>query len=532
VKCLKEHEPRCRITCLCIEEFSPILADSPWIDSLVTFPWKQITPAAGESSSDGSAALEAVWQTKPELHQAYDLLINLTHDWGSSYLSGKINAESKTGRVHSPDNEIVIAGKWGKYLFGMSRNQRDNLLNLVDIYMGMAGVKSRPTEKYLPINSERDRECTRKMSDCGFGVGKLSIGFQLGASRSSKRWPVEAFVRLGERLVDHMGAQIVLFGSEGDASLGDRFQTSAAYPTVDLIGQTSVTDLSSCYKEMDVLVGNDTGPLHIAAAVGTRVVGLFMSTAYFGVTGAYGPGHVAVQSNHPCAPCLGSNRCCNPVCVSGIQPETVEHAVRLCLGLESSPAVQDRGASLYTSAFRSDGTLQYRLVGESAGSFPSWLSRHHHLRATVSQAVLSSWLGLPSSLPLESCTQPPDQQLMGAISDLLASCSDYRELYRVGIGLCRQIIDQFGKQNPNVHRIQTAADALNQGEEKMASLQGSFPILRELHEYYLAETDVCNFPALAHQFLDKYTELEAMTSGFISALEDMCITAAPDPTTT
>jgi len=518
-KRLKEDRPQSTITYLGIEEFCHVLSEVPWIDNLVTFPWQQISPFMGEFSAANVAAIDSLWEMNPKLHQEYDLLINLTHNWSSSYLSEKIAAKVKKGRVYSQNNEIVVAGKWGKYLFSMSKNQKDNLLNLVDIYMGMVGAKNRPAGNFLPTCPKVDRQCISQLSDLGLEDGKLTVGFQLGASNPNKRWLLKNFVVLGEHLVKQLDAQIILFGSEKDASFGGQFRNSAAYPFIDLIGRTKVTDLGSFFKAIDVLVSNDTGPMHIAAAVGTKVVGIFMSTAYFGVTGAYGSGHVAIQSNYPCAPCLGSTVCYNPPCTASIQPGTVEQAVRLCLGLGTELSNENCSASLYKSAFNSDGTLQYHLVNGNTDEFLAWLSRYRYLKAAVSQTLLNNWLGLQSNLIDAKYLQQTNGQLKGIMSDFQTACLEYQHLYASGVNLCRQIIDQFERQRPNVQRIQIMVESLGQLEEKIKALQLFLPILKEIHEYYFAETEVCNFPRLAHQFLDKYRALEAITAGFESTLQ-------------
>jgi ADP-heptose:LPS heptosyltransferase len=88
-------------------------------------------------------------------------------------------------------------------------------------------------------------------------------------------------LKLGELLFNHFDAQIILFGSERDIALADQFQQSVTYPFINLICQTTLRELGSYLKAIDVLVSNDTGPIHVAAAVSTKVVGIFMGTAYF-----------------------------------------------------------------------------------------------------------------------------------------------------------------------------------------------------------------------------------------------------------
>jgi len=518
VKLLKEDNPEIRITYLGIEKFCDILTEVPWIDNLVTLPWQEISNVVGEFNKAGIDALDRLWETIPELNEEYDMAINFTHNWSSSYLSEKVKARERKGRTFSKNNEIVVSGKWGKYLFGMAKNQKDNLLNLVDIYIGMVGVKNMPPGQFLPTDTEIDQKCASQLSDLGFKIGKLSIGFQLGAGDANRIWPLENFVKLGELLSNHLDAQIILFGTEREMELGDQFRESAPYSFINLIGQTTLKELASYLKGIDVLVSSDTGPMHIAAAVGTKVVGIFVGTAYFGVTAAYGAGHVAVQSNYPCAPCLSTTACSNPLCRENIKPEAVEQAIRLTLDLDEGIQDLDSGASLYKSSFNTDETLRYELVCPKRGEFFPWLRLSHYLKALVNQTLWNNWLGLESNL-IDPELGKENGQLKEILSDFRQSCSGYRDIYDDGRRLCEKITNEFQKESPNLQLIQIMVESLRQVEERVKDMEGPLAILKEVHEYYVAETEICEFPKLAHQFLDKFTALKDIVTSFEATLQ-------------
>lgn len=520
LKLLKEEHPHSVITYLGIEDFCHILFDVPWIDNLVTLPWQEISSIVGELNGGSLDALDRLWNRVPELAEEYDLLVNLTHNWGSSYLSGRVRAKQKRGRVFSDKNEVVVSGKWGKYLFAMAKNQKDNLLNLVDIYMGMVGVKNRPAGQFLPTAPALDQRCASQLFDLGVQGGKLSVGFQLGASKPNRAWPLENFIKLGELLFQHLGAQIVLFGSERDLALADRFHEQATYPFTGLIGKTRLSELGSFFKGIDLLIGNDTGPIHIAAAVGTKVVGIFVSTAYFGMTGPYGAGHVAVQSNYPCAPCLSPTACYYPLCRENIKPETVEHGVRLCLGLDEGIAAAGPEASLYKSSFHTDGTLRYRLISQNTDGFLPWLRSFHYLKASVSQSLWNDWLGLQPDF-VDVGVKGKDLRTEEIIAALRTACSSYKKIYEDGRTLCQKIIDQFQRDKPNIPLVQVMIESLRQIEERVKDLECPLSILKEMHEYYMAETELCNFPELAHKFLEKYTALTDIITSFEATLRKM-----------
>ncbi|MEE2886992.1 MAG: glycosyltransferase family 9 protein, partial [Planctomycetota bacterium] len=147
-----------------------------------------------------------------------------------------------------------------------------------------------------------------------------------GTSRFAafKRWPIQNFVELARRL---RSQQISVAMSYGPGEI-ELFRTAkAAVPDLIEIDGPSLglLGLGQAMRQADVVVAADTGPLHIAAGVGTRVVALFGpkdSKLY----GPRGEGHLVLQHDVPCRPCK-LRTCPSPQCVLGIQVQQVEHAV-------------------------------------------------------------------------------------------------------------------------------------------------------------------------------------------------------------
>jgi lipopolysaccharide heptosyltransferase II len=98
------------------------------------------------------------------------------------------------------------------------------------------------------------------------------------ASCPTRRWPAENFARLGELLNDKFKAQIVIVGAEGGRSIAQDIMRRMRTSAVDLTGQLSLAQLASFLKRVNLLVSSDTGPIHVAAAVRTPLVCLFLRT--------------------------------------------------------------------------------------------------------------------------------------------------------------------------------------------------------------------------------------------------------------
>ena len=98
------------------------------------------------------------------------------------------------------------------------------------------------------------------------------IVLNVGARWETKRWPPEHFAEIGRRAAHEFGAGLIAVGSAGDRPLVDQLiRRLGAIPVLDLCGQTRLMQLAALCTESDLVISNDTGPLHLAAAAGARV---------------------------------------------------------------------------------------------------------------------------------------------------------------------------------------------------------------------------------------------------------------------
>lgn len=160
----------------------------------------------------------------------------------------------------------------------------------------------------------------------GLGAGTRWVAMHVSARWPTKRWPLVSFVAVARALRED-GLQVVVIGAASERP--EAQEVAAATGAIDLAGQTSLAVLPALLERAACLVTNDSGPMHIAAAMGTPVVALFGPTSPVR-TGPYGAGHRVMKTALPCQPCL-SRSCRNPVpleCLTAIHPEPVIHAVR------------------------------------------------------------------------------------------------------------------------------------------------------------------------------------------------------------
>ncbi len=155
------------------------------------------------------------------------------------------------------------------------------------------------------------------------------IAFNPGASHPVNRWSIAHFAALADMLARKLDARVVIVGGPEDAPLAEELFAQAASKPLLLTGKTGLLQLGAVLAQCDALVSGDTGPMHLATAVGLPVVALF-GAADPARTGPVGNGHIIMQAeNVPCVPCR-SRTCGNPrylECMEKLSAERVFEAV-------------------------------------------------------------------------------------------------------------------------------------------------------------------------------------------------------------
>jgi len=164
-------------------------------------------------------------------------------------------------------------------------------------------------------------------------IGPL-IALNPGASHQVNRWSAGHFAALTDMLVQKLDARVIIVGGPEDVTLAEEIAAKADSKPLLLAGKAGLLQLGAVLEQCTVLVSGDTGPLHLATAVGTPVVALF-GAADPARTGPVGDGHIVMQAEKvPCVPCR-SRICSNPrylECMEKLSAESVFDAVEKLVG--------------------------------------------------------------------------------------------------------------------------------------------------------------------------------------------------------
>jgi heptosyltransferase I len=216
----------------------------------------------------------------------------------------------------------------------------------VDWYLGVLPLLGVPVNfnfQWLPVRSEAAAAIREKWPV----ENHRWLLIQPGARWPNKRWPVEYSAELVRQLAArYPDLRFAILGGAEDRPLGERLAQAGGRRCLDLCGRLSLPEMVEWIRAGELLVTNDTGPMHVAAALRTPVVALFGPTEPLR-TGPYGQLEHVLQLNLPCVPCLKSHCAwARPIeCLRALPPAAAFTAVQRRLngiGAQSSSSAQSR----------------------------------------------------------------------------------------------------------------------------------------------------------------------------------------------
>jgi lipopolysaccharide heptosyltransferase I len=247
----------------------------------------------------------------------YDIAIDFQGLFKSGILIGLARAQRKIGFDRTRELS---------YLF---LNERlppyDIEKHALERYLDVArylGAKDPWPACTLPIEREISR--IKQRIEGLKSAGKPLVAINPVARWKTKLWSERKFAELADRLISERNVVVIFTGSQEDGLVNERILAMMDQSAVNWAGETTLKELAALASLCTVFITTDTGPMHLAAAAGTKVVALFGPTAPWR-TGPFGPSHVTVRAGLICSPCF-KRTCDNNVrCMEEI---TVDEVMR------------------------------------------------------------------------------------------------------------------------------------------------------------------------------------------------------------
>lgn len=313
LEALRSLYPQGQITWLVEEAHAPVLAGHPALNEVWTVP----RPRLG--SRKLLQQLRQLFHTTCRLReQPFDLVIDLQGLLKSAVWAALARADRKLGYARTREfSYLALTERLAPF---------DPEAHAVQRYLNLArhlGAEARPPRFRLGLSLSTD--LAHLVPETGQPLAVLHPG----ARWPTKLWPAAHWAQLARWLAAGKGFQVVVTGNAADRGMAAEIVARTEIPLINLAGRTSLAELAALLRKAQVAVTTDTGPMHLAAALGTPVAALFGPTAPWR-TGPFGPGHEVVRLDLPCSPCF-RRQCQEPRCLTELPVSSAEAAVEKIL---------------------------------------------------------------------------------------------------------------------------------------------------------------------------------------------------------
>jgi heptosyltransferase-1 len=335
VRAVARHFPNASLTCLCTSRNREVFEGLPYFEEVI---------ALGVSGTGGLR--EIILGAAPGLlrlmrdlrRRRFEIVLDLDLYFRATpaigYLTGApVRAGFQT--EGAPGRERLFTHR---VLRLRDRHEVECFLDLVAA-LGVPRV-----EDHLEFATDSASESTadRLLAEGGIGADTSFAVLVPGSSKNwpEKQWPAESFAAVGDALTQEYGLAIVLVGAAFERQLCERVAAAMRAPALSLAGRTTIKQTGHVLRRARLTVSNDTGPMHLSAAVGTPVVALFGPTDERKWR-PWGDQHVVVADRSGCGPCYYLSEmpvCEHRDCLRRIPVDAVLSACRQVLSaLEEAP---------------------------------------------------------------------------------------------------------------------------------------------------------------------------------------------------
>ena len=201
-------------------------------------------------------------------------------------------------------------------------------MHAVDRYLDIVrslGWKGNDKKSYIPITSADKHTVDTLLEKHGVKERERIVLVSPKARWHTKLWSEDKFATLCDRLTEELDREVIIVGGKSDKDYIGRILSIMKNRAIDISGRTNLRELAYLMSVAPLMICLDSGPMHIAATVGTKTIALFGPTSPKR-TGPYGESHVVIRKDLQCSPCF-SKTCDDIKCMNDIGVEEVLAAV-------------------------------------------------------------------------------------------------------------------------------------------------------------------------------------------------------------
>lgn len=196
------------------------------------------------------------------------------------------------------------------------------------------GLKPEDGDMYMPLKKETQEAMDKQLSLCGVSSGDRLIGIHPSSSCSSKRWNPERFAEVADILAEKYNSKIVLISGADGKMYAEMTREKMKHKAIDFTGKTTLSELTALLRRCTLFVSNDSGPVHVASAVGTPVIAVFgRRDAGLGPVrwGPRGKDDIIMHKDVGCRSCMAHNCDKGFLCLNAVSVNEVLEAAEVIL---------------------------------------------------------------------------------------------------------------------------------------------------------------------------------------------------------
>ncbi len=499
ISSLRKRYPEAKITLLVSSDFAEFAKRANHIDEIIVFNLRQFNQKGekGELKSwvEVYRYLEDFLKTLSD--RGFDKVYNLSHSKLSALMIHYLKIPEVVGFHCNRSGDRKTDHSWLQY-FGIEPfNRLYNPFNLADIYMLSGDGEPGSEELSIAHGPDDALAAVEILGDINHDREELIIGIQAGSSLEGRRWSVEAFSTLGDLICSRLNARIVLLGVASESEIASKIVEGMEHKdkVLDLTGKTSITQLIGVLKRCNYLVTNDTGTMHIAAALKVPIIGLFFAHAHPHETGPFGEGHIMFQARIHCAPCSYGVSCNDIVCVQKVPPQDVfayiENHVQKGNWKLDNVQVMSNEMNVFESVFDYDGLINFKPLLKNVPTNMEIYSRFY--RQLWLDSLIKKFRSDEvnrDSLKKLSDSIREDFQVDGLRDVILEIGEDFnlfrelRSIARSGIKFSSRLSESVIKNQVTADKLKAFASSIEEIDEKIDRLGMTHPQIKPISDIF------------------------------------------------
>ena len=307
---LKQNYPRLKVSALVSDYARPILENNLFVDEVITY-----------SPANQNSLLNTLKEKR------FNVAVLVYPRFGLAWLTYRAGIPVRIGTAYRWYS-ILFTHKIHQHRKRVARHEIEYNLELLTLL----GLKVQGILPGIFLSKSELQAAEQLLQKHGLRPEDLKVVIHPGGGRSSLRWSVNNFAELACKIANELGGKIILTGLENERSLTDRISRELQGEVIDLTGKLNLRELAAVLTRANLIITNSTGPMHMAAALGVKVVALFcpIKTASPVRWGPCGQGHQVLLP--PVTPCHCSvDRCRRGNCMDLITVAEVFNRVEVAL---------------------------------------------------------------------------------------------------------------------------------------------------------------------------------------------------------